>query len=124
MLEKIGHKVNVVSGIYDAIKEIESDLPRLIISEYETTDGNLIHLLDKIEKNPYTSHIPVVAILDTANSANMGQLKDRNIKEFFKPKSNLKISCLSRIQLLTVKVTVPTSETLVICLIQMKHKYR
>ena len=90
MLEKIGHKVNVVSGIYDAIKEIESDLPRLIISEYETTDGNLIHLLDKIEKNPYTSHIPVVAILDTANSANMGQLKDRNIKEFFKPKSNPK----------------------------------
>ena len=30
MLEKIGHKVKVLSGIYEAINEIESSMPRLV----------------------------------------------------------------------------------------------
>ena len=50
MLEKIGHKVKVLSGIHDAIKEIDSSLPRLVISEYDFPDGSIIHLLDRIEK--------------------------------------------------------------------------
>ena len=56
------------------LRKSDSSLPRLVISEYDFPDGSIIHLLDRIEKNALTSHIPVVALIDSAPS-NVSLLK-------------------------------------------------
>ena len=88
MLKKIGCKVEVVSTLYDAFNVIDALMPRLILSEYEYTDGNLSQLIDKLRTNPLLKDIPIVSISDVSQPSQTSSLEQKGVAKIVSSKSD------------------------------------
>jgi hypothetical protein len=60
-LTKLGFKVVVALGLYEALKFVEQEMPHLVISEVTLTDGTCVHLFDKLQQNKLLSKTPIMA---------------------------------------------------------------
>ena len=88
LLKKIGCKVEVVSTLYDAFNVIDALMPRLILSEYEYTDGNLSQLIDKLRTNPLLKDIPIVSISDVSQPSQTSSLEQKGVAKIVSSKSD------------------------------------
>ena len=59
-LTKLGFKVVVSTGLYDALKVIEQEMPHLVISEVTLTDGTCVHLFDKLQQSKLLAKTPIM----------------------------------------------------------------
>ena len=78
----------MVSTLYDAFNVIDALMPRLILSEYEYTDGNLSQLIDKLRTNPLLKDIPIVSISDVSQPSQTSSLEQKGVAKIVSSKSD------------------------------------
>lgn len=61
LLTKMGYKVVVSVGLYEALKIIEQEMPHVVICEVTLTDGTCVHLFDKLQQSKLLAKTPVMA---------------------------------------------------------------
>lgn len=77
LLTKLGFKVQVATGLYDALKIIEQELPHLVISEVTLADGTCVHLFDKLQQNKLLAKTPMMGYSVKKSPDEIATIKSR-----------------------------------------------
>lgn len=79
LLTKLGFKVVVATGLYDALKIIEQELPHLVISEVTLADGTCVHLFDKLQQNKLLAKTPIMGYSIKKSPDEIATIKSRKL---------------------------------------------
>ena len=77
LLTKLGFKVLVATGLYDALKVIEQEMPHLVISEVTLSDGTCVHLFDKLQQNKLLAKTPIMGYSIKKSPDEIATIKSR-----------------------------------------------
>lgn len=77
LLSKYGYKVVVATGLYDALKNIEQEMPHLVISEVTLADGTCVHIFDKLQQNKMLAKTPIMAYSVKKSPDEIATIKSR-----------------------------------------------
>lgn len=79
LLTKLGFKVVVATGLYDALKIVEQELPHLVICEVTLTDGTCVHLFDKLQQNKLLAKTPIMGYSVKKSPDEIAMIKSRKL---------------------------------------------
>ena len=60
LLKKLGCNVVIVLSIYDAVKQINQDMPHMVICDSELPDGSAAMLYDRLQTQDLFRNLPVM----------------------------------------------------------------
>ncbi|MEZ4742635.1 MAG: hypothetical protein R3B45_09340 [Bdellovibrionota bacterium] len=82
-LKAQGYNVVLSLSFYDAIKNIEQELPHIIISEAILTDATVGELYDHLQKDPILKRIPIIVSILKKSPSEINAIGKRKFAGFF-----------------------------------------
>jgi CheY-like chemotaxis protein len=77
LLSKLGYRIIVSTGLYDAIKMVGQEMPHLIICEVTLPDGTVVNLYDKLAQDKLLNKTPILAYSIKKSAEEINQIKSR-----------------------------------------------
>lgn len=82
LFNKMNFKVVTAVSLYEALKQIDQEMPHLIICDAITADGTAGNLYDRMQQQPMFKDIPVLVLVASKTREQLGPLKGRKFAGF------------------------------------------
>lgn len=82
LFNKMNFKVVTAVSLYEALKQIDQEMPHLIICDAIIADGTAGNLYDRMQQQPLFKDIPVLVLVASKTKEQLGPLKGRKFAGF------------------------------------------
>lgn len=88
-LRKYGMEIVLANSIKTALKQVEAESPKLLITDQELTDGSGVELIERLREGKKENDLPIILIAELENEEDIRRSFELKVEDFvtkpFKP---------------------------------------